>query len=69
MLERENKQVKPIKEEAIRSNSYYVSERWLGGTLTNFKTIRRRVRRLEEIEKMEKDGTFEVLPKKEVIKL
>ena len=58
-----------IKEEAIRSNSYYVSERWLGGTLTNFKTIRRRVRRLEEIEKMEKDGTFEVLPKKEVIKL
>ena len=58
-----------IKEEAIRSNSYYVSERWLGGTLTNFKTIRRRVRRLEEIEKMEKDGTFEVLPKKEVILL
>ena len=58
-----------IKEEAIRSNSYYVSERWLGGTLTNFKTIRRRVRRLEEIEKMEKDGTFEVLPKEEVIKL
>ena len=58
-----------IKEEAIRSNSYYVSERWLGGTLTNFKTIRRRVKRLEEIEKMEKDGTFEVLPKKEVIKL
>ena len=58
-----------IKEQAIRSNSYYVSERWLGGTLTNFKTIRRRVRRLEEIEKMEKDGTFEVLPKKEVIKL
>ena len=58
-----------IKEEAIRSNSYYVTERWLGGTLTNFKTIRRRVRRLEEIEKMEADGTFDLLPKKEVIGL
>lgn len=58
-----------IKEEAERSNSYYVSERWLGGTLTNFKTIRRRVKRLEEIEKMEKDGTFDLLPKKEVIGL
>ena len=58
-----------IKEEAIRSNSYYVTERWLGGTLTNFKTIRRRIRRLEEIEKMEQDGTFELLPKKEVIGL
>ena len=58
-----------IKEEAIRSNSYYVTERWLGGTLTNFKTIRRRVRRLEEIEKMETDGTFNLLPKKEVIGL
>ena len=58
-----------IKEEAIRSNSYYVTERWLGGTLTNFKTIRRRVRRLEEIEKMEADGTFNLLPKKEVIGL
>lgn len=57
------------KEEAIRSNSYYVNERWLGGTLTNFKTIRQRIRRLEEIEKMEKDGIFEVLPKKEVIGL
>ena len=57
------------KEEATRSNSFYVTERWLGGTLTNFKTIRRRVKRLEEIEKMEKDGTFEVLPKKEVIGL
>lgn len=57
------------KEEAIRSNSYYVNERWLGGTLTNFKTIRRRVKRLEQIEKMEKDGTFERLPKKEVIKI
>ena len=58
-----------IKEEALRSESYYVNERWLGGTLTNFRTIRKRVKRLEEIEKMEKDGTFEVLPKKEVIKL
>ena len=57
------------KEEALRSNSYYVTERWLGGTLTNFRTIRRRVKRLEEIEKMEKDGTFDVLPKKEVIGL
>ena len=56
-------------EEATRSNSYYVTERWLGGTLTNFRTIRRRVRRLEELEKMEADGTFEVLPKKEVVGL
>ena len=56
-----------IKEEAIRSNSYYVAERWLGGTLTNFKTIRNRVKRLEDIERMETDGTFEKLPKKEVI--
>jgi len=58
-----------VKEEATRTNSYYVTERWLGGTLTNFKTIRRRVRRLEEIEKMESDGTFDLLPKKEVIGL
>ena len=58
-----------VREEAIRSNSFYVSERWLGGTLTNFKTIRRRVKRLEQIEKMEKDGTFDLLPKKEVIGL
>lgn len=61
--------VEATKEEATRSNSFYVTERWLGGTLTNFKTIRNRVKRLEEIEKMEKDGTFEVLPKKEVIGL
>ena len=61
--------VEATKEEATRSNSFYVTERWLGGTLTNFKTIRSRVKRLEEIEKMEKDGTFEVLPKKEVIGL
>ncbi len=57
------------KEEALRSESYYVNERWLGGTLTNFRTIRKRVKRLEDIEKMEADGTFDVLPKKEVIKL
>ena len=56
-------------EEATRSNSYYVVERWLGGTLTNFRTIRRRVKRLEEIEEMEKNGTFDLLPKKEVIGL
>ena len=58
-----------VKEEALRSDSYYVNERWLGGTLTNFRTIRKRVKRLEDIEKMEKDGTFDLLPKKEVIKL
>ena len=57
------------KEEALRSNSYYVIERWLGGTLTNFRTIRKRIKRLEEIEKMEAGGLFEVLPKKEVIGL
>ena len=58
-----------IKEEAERVGMYYVNQRWLGGTLTNFKTIRRRVKRLEEIENMEKTGVFEVLPKKEVIGL
>lgn len=57
------------KEEAIKSDSYYVTERWLGGTLTNFKTIRNRVKRLEAIEKMEENGTFDLLPKKEVIGL
>lgn len=57
------------REEATRSGMFYMTERWLGGTLTNFKTIRRRVKRLEEIELMEKDGTFEKLPKKEVIGL
>ena len=57
------------KENAERTNSYYVTERWLGGTLTNFRTIRSRVKRLEEIENMEKNGTFDVLPKKEVIGL
>jgi small subunit ribosomal protein S2 len=57
------------KEEALRTDMYYVVERWLGGTLTNFKTIRRRVGRLAQIETMEKDGVFELLPKKEVIKI
>lgn len=58
-----------IKDEATRSNSFYVTERWLGGTLTNFRTIRKRVKRLEDIEKMEENGTFDLLPKKEVIQL
>ncbi len=57
------------KEEALKSDSYYVTERWLGGTLTNFRTIRNRVKRLETIEKMEENGTFDLLPKKEVIGL
>lgn len=56
-------------EEAQRSESFYVTERWLGGILTNFRTIRRRIKRLEEIENMEKNGMFDVLPKKEVIGL
>ncbi|MGL4451596.1 MAG: 30S ribosomal protein S2 [Sarcina sp.] len=58
-----------IKEEAIRSNMYFVNHRWLGGMLTNFKTIKTRISRLEALHKMEEDGTFEVLPKKEVIQL
>lgn len=57
------------KEEALRSEMFYVVERWLGGTLTNFKTIRRRIGRISQIESMEKDGIFEVLPKKEVIEI
>ena len=57
------------REEAARSGMYYMTERWLGGTLTNFRTIRKRIKRLEEIETMEKDGTFDKLPKKEVIGL
>ena len=56
-------------ESAIRTNMYFVNERWLGGTLTNFRTIRSRVRRMEQIEKMDRDGTFDALPKKEVIGL
>ena len=56
-------------EEATRCNSFYVTERWLGGTLTNFRTIRERVKRLAQIEKMEESGKFELLPKKEVAKI
>ena len=58
-----------IKTEAERCNMFYVNERWLGGMLTNFKTIQSRIARLKAIEKMEEDGTFDVLPKKEVIQL
>lgn len=58
-----------IKEEAIRSGQYYVNHRWLGGTLTNWETIQKRVARLKQINKMEEDGTFDVLPKKEVVGL
>ena len=58
-----------MKEAAINSGMYYVDQRWLGGMLTNFKTIRTRVDRLKKLEEMEEDGTFEVLPKKEVIQL
>ena len=55
-----------IKEEAERAGMYYINQRWLGGTLTNFGTIQKRVARMKQIEKMEEDGTFDVLPKKEV---
>ncbi len=58
-----------IQEEAIRSNMHFVNNRWLGGMLTNFETIKTRIKRLAEIERMQEDGTFDVLPKKEVIKL
>lgn len=58
-----------VKTEAERCGMYYVNERWLGGMLTNFKTIQSRINRLKEIEDMEADGTFDVLPKKEVIQL
>ena len=58
-----------VEECATKAENYFVNERWLGGTLTNFRTIRNRVRRMEEIEQMEKDGTFDLLPKKEVIKI
>ena len=58
-----------IKSEAERCGMFYVNERWLGGMLTNFKTIQSRIKTLKSIEKMESDGTFDVLPKKEVIKL
>jgi small subunit ribosomal protein S2 len=58
-----------VKEEAERCGMFYVNERWLGGMLTNFKTIRSRVERMKELETMEQDGTFDVLPKKEVTNL
>ncbi|MBO5082482.1 MAG: 30S ribosomal protein S2, partial [Lachnospiraceae bacterium] len=58
-----------VKTEAERCGMYYVNERWLGGMLTNFKTIRTRIERLKEIERMAEDGTFDVLPKKEVANL
>jgi small subunit ribosomal protein S2 len=56
-------------ESAMRTGMYFINERWLGGTLTNFKTIRSRVKRMEDIENMEKDGIFNLLPKKEVIQI
>ncbi len=58
-----------IKEEAVRAGAYYVNARWLGGMLTNFTTIRRRIERLNQLKKMSEDGTFDLLPKKEVVKL
>ena len=58
-----------VKEEAERAGAYYVNARWLGGMMTNFNTIKRRIKRLEQLKKMEADGTFDLLPKKEVIKL
>ena len=64
------KQAQEAAEEcAIRTNMYFVNERWLGGTLTNFKTIRSRIKRMDDIDKMEADGTFDLLPKKEVIQI
>ncbi|HAB7424015.1 TPA_asm: 30S ribosomal protein S2 [Listeria monocytogenes] len=58
-----------VRDEAIRSGQYFVNHRWLGGTLTNFETIQKRIQHLKKIERMEADGTFEVLPKKEVVLL
>ncbi len=58
-----------VKDEAVRAGQYYINQRWLGGTLTNFDTIRKRIKRLKDLEKMQEDGTFDVLPKKEVILL
>lgn len=58
-----------VKEESERSGQFFTNQRWLGGTLTNFQTIQKRIQRLHQLEKMEVDGTFEVLPKKEVIQL
>ena len=58
-----------VKEEALRAGTYYVNQRWLGGTLTNFSTIQKRIARLRELENMKAQGTFDLLPKKEVSKL
>ncbi len=58
-----------VKEEAARSGQFYVNQRWLGGTLTNFKTIKKRIAKLHDLYKMEESGAFEKLPKKEVINL
>ena len=58
-----------VKEEAVRAGAHYVNARWLGGMMTNFKTIQRRIKRLEQLHQMEEDGTFNLLPKKEVVKL
>ena len=58
-----------MKEAAIKSGMFYVDQRWLGGMLTNFDTIQKRIQRLKDLETMEQDGTFDVLPKKEVILL
>lgn len=58
-----------VREEAERAGAYYVNARWLGGMLTNFRTIRRRIDRLNQLKTMEEDGTFDLLPKKEVVKL
>ena len=58
-----------VKEEALRAGAHYVNARWLGGMLTNFNTIQTRIKRLEQLHAMEEDGTFELLPKKEVVKL
>ncbi len=58
-----------VKEEALRTDQYYVNQRWLGGTLTNFKTIKKRIKRLQDLYKMEEDGDFAKLTKKEVVKL
>jgi len=58
-----------VKDAAVKSNMFYVDQRWLGGMLTNFKTIRKRIERLNKLEEMQEDGTFDVLPKKEVAAL
>ena len=58
-----------VKEEALRAGAHYVNARWLGGMMTNFKTIQRRIKRLEQLHQMAEDGTFDLLPKKEVVKL